>query len=159
MRRAEFPVGTVWSPFESAVHWLVITVDAARREAFSREELVSRVHDIVFPTKAGRVVSKVLLVDDDVDPSNLRELVWAFATRCHPARGSLVFEGIPVTPLQPYLDDGERLRGLSAKVVYDCLWPDGARGDHRRLSFRDGWPEDVQAAVLARWCDYGYPTS
>jgi 4-hydroxy-3-polyprenylbenzoate decarboxylase len=89
LRREGFPVSTCFCPFQSAAHWLVVTV--RRTAGRSAEALVSELARILFSSRAGSLIPKVLLMDDDVDPADLEELVWAFATRNHPARGRCCF--------------------------------------------------------------------
>jgi 4-hydroxy-3-polyprenylbenzoate decarboxylase len=50
---------------------------------------------------AGRYV---IVVDDDIDPSNLSEVVWAIATRCDPEKGIDIIRGCWDSPVDPLLD-------------------------------------------------------
>ena len=86
--------------------------------------LCQRIGREVFTTKAGAVIPKVIVLNDDVDPTNTRELVWAFATRCHPLMGHATFEHIPAAPLLAYLRTSEKTASATGKVVYNCLPPD-----------------------------------
>lgn len=158
LRRHEFPVGTVFSPLESAVHWLVITVTPEGRKRHTRAELLERVRDLVLKSRPGGVISRFILVDDDIDPGRIEDVVWALATRCHPERGQKLFTGLPVPPLQVYLDAEERRTNISSKVVFDCLWPDEMKPEARPvpMTFREGWPADIQERVVRDWTRYGY---
>lgn len=40
-----------------------------------------QVREIVFSSKPGRFVLKIFIISDNVDPSNLRDVVWAEATK------------------------------------------------------------------------------
>jgi 4-hydroxy-3-polyprenylbenzoate decarboxylase len=157
LRRQGFPVTTCFCPFESAAHWFVVTVN---RQACGRvwgEELVGELGGALFRSRTGSFLPKVILVEDDVDPTNLDELVWAFATRNHPQRGQFLFLDRSMLPLVAFLDEDERKAGRCTKVIYDCLRPDGPPEQApRRSSFRFAWPRAVQERVLANWRRYGY---
>jgi 3-polyprenyl-4-hydroxybenzoate decarboxylase len=47
---------------------------------------------------AGRYV---VVVDDDIDPTNLEDVVWAMCTRSDPATGIDIISGTIGTPLDP----------------------------------------------------------
>ncbi len=50
---------------------------------------------------AGRYV---VVVDDDIDPSNLSDVVWSISTRCDPLTGIDVIKGTWDSPVDPLLD-------------------------------------------------------
>ncbi len=127
LRSAGIPVTTAWIPLESALHWLVVTVPRDWRQhagAASTEAFCRRIGEAVFATKAGAYVPKVIVLPDDIDPTDTRELVWAFATRCHPTQGNAVFDAIQAPPLIAYLRSSEKMAGATRKIVYNCLPPD-----------------------------------
>lgn len=158
LRKHNFPVARCFIPFESAVHWLVVTVDKVYRGKVSGKELVHRLAEIFFPSKAGVLLSKVLLVDDDIDPSNINEVVWAFASRSHPEYGQFLFPDLPPFPLQLFVTPQEKTSQKSTKVIYNCLYPDDLEGEQvpRRLSLRNLCGESVKKKILADWHKYGY---
>jgi len=63
----------------------------------------------------------ILVLNDDIDPTNLQELVWAFATRCHPRTGEIHFGNEIISPLVAFLKTSEKHTGISTKVIYNCL--------------------------------------
>jgi 3-polyprenyl-4-hydroxybenzoate decarboxylase len=48
---------------------------------------------------------------DDIDATNTREAVWAFATRCHPYRGEIHFTKEATSPLVAFLESAEKMSG------------------------------------------------
>ncbi len=153
LRRQGFPATMCFAPFQSAAHWLVVNVPRAAGGA----DLVAELARLLFRSRAGSYVPKVILLDDDVDPSNLDELVWAFATRNHPEHGQHLFRGESMLPLVAFLTAEERQAARGTKVIYDCraaaLPADQAPW---RSSFRFAWPEEVQRRVLENWTKYGF---
>jgi UbiD family decarboxylase len=155
LRQAGFPITTCFCPFQSAAHWLVVTVP---RSAGPAEKLVKDLAEILFRSRSGSFIPKVILMGDDIDPSNLDELVWAFATRNHPAKGQFLFPKEKMLPLVAFLDKDERKEARGAKVIYNCLPPEDVPLDQapRRSSFRFLWPKEIQEKVIRNWGRYGF---
>ncbi len=63
----------------------------------------------------------IIVVDEDVDVRNWKEVVWALTTRTDPARDTLVVENTPID----YLDFASPVAGLGSKMGIDatCKWP------------------------------------
>ncbi len=160
LRAGGLAATAAWIPLESALHWLVVTVprDWRRRTgAESSAALCQRIGKQVFTTKAGAVIPKIIVLNDDIDPTNIQELVWAFATRCHPLLGHATFEHIPAAPLLAYLRSSEKIAGATGKVVYNCLPPDEwGEALPIRASFRHGYPSEIVGRVRQRWHTYGF---
>jgi len=160
LRAAGLASTTAWIPLESALHWLVVTVPRDWRWRTGIEDsaaLCRRIGEVVFAGKAGAVIPKVIVLNDDVDPTNVRELVWAFATRCHPQLGHATFEHIPAAPLLAYLRSSEKVAAATGKIVYNCLPPDEwGEALPIRASFRHGYPAEIVARVRHRWAAYGF---
>jgi 4-hydroxy-3-polyprenylbenzoate decarboxylase len=156
LRQAGFPVSMCFIPFQSAAHWLVVTVPAAASSG--GDQLVRDLAQVLFRSRSGSFIPKVILVGDDIDPTNLDEVVWAFATRHHPARGHFVFPDEKVLPLVAFLGADERKAARGAKVIYNCLPPVDCPPEQtpRRSSFRFLWPKEIQEKVLANWKRYGF---
>jgi 4-hydroxy-3-polyprenylbenzoate decarboxylase len=63
----------------------------------------------------------VIVVDDDIDASDWRQVLWAVSTRVDPARDSLLVQDTPVD----YLDFASPTAGLGSKLGIDATnkWP------------------------------------
>jgi 4-hydroxy-3-polyprenylbenzoate decarboxylase len=83
----------------------------------------------------------VLVVDDDIDVRDWREVVWALSTRMDPARDTLMIEHTPID----YLDFASPVAGLGSKMGMDATnkWP----GETQR---EWGRPAVMDARVAAR---------
>lgn len=160
LRKAGIPATTAWIPLQAALHWLVVTVprDWRRRSGIDETQaLCRRIGEVMFSTKAGALIPKVIVLSDDVDPTNLKELVWAFATRCHPLLGHVAFEHIAAAPLLAYLRKSEKIAAHTGKIVYNCLPPDEwGEALPLRASFRHGYPAEIVDQVRRRWSEYGF---
>lgn len=156
LRRQQFPVASCFIPFQSAAHWLVVTV---KHSAAARgDELVHELARLLSLSRAGSFLPKVLLMDEDIDPANLDEVLWAFATRNHPERGQFLFRDQKLLPLVAFLTDEERKAGRGARIIYNCLPPADCPPGHlpRRSSFRHLWPKEIQDKVTRNWTQYGF---
>jgi len=160
LRKAGIPAVTAWIPLRSVLHWLVVTVprDWRRRTGIDETSaLCRRIGEVVFAAKAGAAIPKVIVLNDDIDPANLEELVWAFATRCHPLMGHAIFDQIPAAPLLAYLRQSEKISGTTGKIVYNCLPPDEwGEALPIRSSFRHCYPPEIVDRVRRRWSEYGF---
>ena len=162
LREAGLPVSSAWYNFEAAVHWLTLGVEQDWHETtgLGSHELADRVADVIFHGKPSVNAPKILLVEDDVDITNLSEVVWAFATRSHPdvQRGEIHYPPALSMQLAVYLTEEESHTFRAGKVIYNCLladlYPEGERPV--KGSFENGWPAEIQQRVLDRWHEYGY---
>jgi UbiD family decarboxylase len=159
LREKGIPATMVWSPLATACHWWVVTVPVDFRTTMSctKEELCRTIGKIAFDTKLGSQMPKMMVVHNDIDPTDLQELIWAFATRCHPGEGEVVFHHTPVYPLIAFTTKSEKVTHDGTKCVYNCLGPEDW-GDTlpERSSFRFAYPKDLQEKVLANWQAYGF---
>jgi UbiD family decarboxylase len=159
LREKGIPVTMVWSPLATACHWWVVTVPVNYRTTIncSKEELCRKIGKFALDTKLGSQIPKIMVIHDDIDPTNLQELVWGFATRCRPGEGEILFHHAPVYPLIAFTTKSEKATHDGTKSVYNCLGPEDW-GDElpERSSFRFAYPQDVQEKVLANWRSYGF---
>lgn len=160
LRQHNLPVTMCYTPLETAVHWLVITMDKAWRQKtnLNADELIQEIGKIIFKSHVGYGIPKVLLMEDDIDPTNTAEVVWAFATRCHPGTGEVHFPMESMVNLPVFLRTDEKKVFMSTKAIYNCLSQDSWTSDYRprRTSFRKAWPKEIQERVLNNWHAYGY---
>jgi len=92
----------------------------------------------------------IVVVDDDVDARDWKEVIWAITTRMDPARDTTLIENTPID----YLDFASPVSGLGSKMGLDATnkWP----GETTRAW---GKPIAMDAAVKARiedvWSELG----
>ena len=93
----------------------------------------------------------IVVVDDDVDVRDWKEVVWAIATRVDPARDTLIAENTPID----YLDFASPVSGLGAKMGIDATnkWPaETTRNWGRPIAMS----KEVKARVDALWAGLGW---
>jgi 4-hydroxy-3-polyprenylbenzoate decarboxylase len=92
----------------------------------------------------------IIVVDDDIDVRDWKEVIWAVTTRVDPGRDLLVAENTPID----YLDFASPVSGLGAKLGLDATnkWPGETQRPWGRPIRMD---ESVRARVDGLWADLG----
>jgi 4-hydroxy-3-polyprenylbenzoate decarboxylase len=96
----------------------------------------------------------VIVVDEDIDARDWREVMWAISTHMDPARDVTVIEDTPID----YLDFASPESGLGAKMGLDAttkIPPETTREWGRKIRMSD----EVIEKVTAMWADLGLPGS
>lgn len=92
----------------------------------------------------------IIIVDEDIDPSNTDEVMWAMGTRCDPATSIDVMSDCLASALDPRMDPDKKLKGdltNSRAIIYAC----------RPFSWFNKYPAvnkvgpDVRNQVLKKW--------
>jgi 4-hydroxy-3-polyprenylbenzoate decarboxylase len=139
-----------------AIYYYVpfIPVIAAKSKPGLHERIVS----ILLSTH--RLAQAIVLVDEDVDVTNVEEVWWAICTRMHP-QSYRVVRGISANPLIPFLTPAERehyeseMWVMNASFPYE--WTPEYRASHTGISdFTSGYSDETKTSVLSRWQEYGY---
>ena len=98
---------------------------------------------------AGAYLSRyVVVVDDDVDITDLNEVIWAMCTRVDPVKDIEIIKDCWSGPLDPIIPVGEK--GLSSRAIINACRP---------IRWIDSFPKVVGASpelvekTMARWRD------
>jgi 4-hydroxy-3-polyprenylbenzoate decarboxylase len=94
----------------------------------------------------------VIVVDDDIDARDWKDVMWALSTRMDPARDITLVENTPID----YLDFASPESGLGSKIGLDATnkWPPETK---REWGEKLGMDRDVVAEVTRRWKSLGLP--
>ena len=92
----------------------------------------------------------IIVVDDDVDVRDWKEVIWAMTTRVDAARDTLIAENTPID----YLDFASPVGGLGSKMGLDATnkWPGETNREWGRPIVMD---PAVKARVDAMWGELG----
>lgn len=96
----------------------------------------------------------VIVVDDDINARDWKDVMWAISTRMDPVRDLTLVERTPID----YLDFASPESGLGGKIGLDAtnkLPPE----THREWGEKIAMDRDVVARVDARWAELGLPGS
>ncbi len=94
----------------------------------------------------------VIVVDDDIDARDWKDVMWAISTRMDPARDITVVERTPID----YLDFASPEAGLGGKLGLDAtnkMPPETKRDWGTKIRMSD----DIIETVTRKWGDYGLP--
>ena len=122
---------------------------------------LARADEVAFAIWSSRLRANtpyVIIVEDDVDPFDLKQVIHAVVSKCHPYRGIVKMERTTGTALMPWLSRYEQKHLLGAKAYFDCTWPTDWDPSEvpQKCSFRNIYPLDVQQKALTKWRNYGY---
>jgi 4-hydroxy-3-polyprenylbenzoate decarboxylase len=94
----------------------------------------------------------VIVVDDDIDARDWKDVMWALSTRMDPARDLTVIENTPID----YLDFASPESGLGSKVGLDATnkWPPETKRD---WGVKIAMDPAVVRAVSEKWSRLGLP--
>jgi 4-hydroxy-3-polyprenylbenzoate decarboxylase len=152
LRQKGFPVKMIYLPPEAVGHLAVISTKVpfsnfAKHLAFS-----------VWGSASGRTIWYLIVVDEDIDPTNMNEVIWALTTRCHPHRGIFSTGSSWGIPLLPFLSPYEKMHYQGSQVLFDCTWPKEWPKEEipKTASFEVVWPQEIQESVIKNWGSYGF---
>ncbi len=96
----------------------------------------------------------VIVVDDDIDPRDWKDVMWAISTRMDPVRDITMIENTPID----YLDFASPESGLGGKIGLDATnkWPPETKREWGRKIAMD---QAIIDLVTQKWPQYGLPGS
>ena len=96
----------------------------------------------------------VIVVDDDIDARDWKDVMWALSTRMDPARDITLIENTPID----YLDFASPQSGLGSKIGLDATdkWPPETQREWGQKLAMD---REVIEAVSEKWTRLGLPGS
>jgi 4-hydroxy-3-polyprenylbenzoate decarboxylase len=111
----------------------------------------------IWGSKVGIYRPVIIVVGEDIDVTNMDEVMWALTTRVHPVRDIHVKKRAPSHPLFPFLSPEERNSLSGAAVCYDATFPFEWKEKTPKIAdFEHAWPEGIRKLVISRWKEYGF---
>ncbi|MFC1861411.1 UbiD family decarboxylase [Chloroflexota bacterium] len=131
----------IWQPTES--RGLLLTVVSIKQMFAGHAKRVAMA--VAGSYTAAWMSRYIIIVDDDIDASNIGEVLWALATRCDPETAIDISGGYPGMRSDPLLSPEQRKRDNvvhSRAILYAC----------RPYYWKDDFPPSVKSSpeVLAR---------
>ena len=97
-----------------------------------------------------------VIVDDDIDPTNVKEVLWAIASRLVPDKGISIIPGTSTDQLNPRVPPGERSDpSQQGRVEYDA--PNLVINACRPWAWKDEFPAvnknspELMASIHEKW--------
>ena len=151
LKKAGLPITDVSLPLEGACHVVVVGV---KRGGIEIAEQIR-----TFLTSRRVPITKIIVVDEDVDVFNFGEVLHALGVKCHSVRGVVPKEhpggGNPLTPCYTV---EERAKHLGATALWDCTWPKDLPAEETPVkgSFNTIYPDAIKQKVKDNWHRYGF---
>jgi 3-polyprenyl-4-hydroxybenzoate decarboxylase len=98
-----------------------------------------------------------VIVDDDIDPSNMKEVIWAMTTRADPKTDIEIVENCWATPLDPRMPPEQTANGpfTNSRAIFYAVRP---------WAWKDKFPpvnridKDQREAILKKYGDtFSFP--
>ncbi|KAM0421259.1 hypothetical protein ACHAPT_010981 [Fusarium lateritium] len=160
LQKHNLPIKDAFAPFETMATWCVLQVDIKKLAEMttSPEEFCKRIGNLAFNSKSTMLMNRLLLIGDDVDIHNWRDVMWAYTSRCRPGQDEYVFEDVMGLPLIPYMKYGHKKSLKGGKSVSNCLFAMEYNGkrDFRSVDFRSSYPRELQEKIKAEWTQMGF---
>lgn len=121
--------------------------------------IAHKIASVIWGTSVGTARAKVMVMNDDLDITDVAQVMHAFITKCHPVRGTHVVAEAAGHPLIPFQALEERLWSKSCNVLYDCTWPLDWPPEIAvppKSAFNSIYPDHIQNKVLSNWKRYGF---
>ncbi|RFU30795.1 hypothetical protein B7463_g5536, partial [Scytalidium lignicola] len=160
-QKHNLPILDAFAPFLGQATWVALRVDTAKLRAMktNSKDFSKLVGEFLFrEERAGYTIHRLLLVGEDIDVYNEKDVMWAFTTRCRPGMDEVVFEDVVGFQLIPYMGHGNGPSDRGGKVVSDCLMPtEYTTGRNwEAADFENSYPEDLKVKVRAEWEVMGF---
>jgi len=94
----------------------------------------------------------IIAVDDDVDPSNINQVLWAMSTRCNPVEDIDILRQTWSTWLDPTQNPPEERPYGSKALINACMEHRYIKQFSRRTKLR----RSVYESLAARWTELGF---
>ncbi|MDY6863827.1 MAG: UbiD family decarboxylase [Thermodesulfobacteriota bacterium] len=152
LKAAGLPITGVYLPPEACCSLCVVATKTPY------PNIASKIAGTIWANKNGQWIPKIIVVDDDIDYTNLGAVTHALATKCHPVRGVTILPNTPGNPLIPYYTMEEKLLGLGSNMVFDCTWPAHWPDEERAQlsSFDMIYSRGMKEKILQNWSKYGF---
>src|SRR6201993_3702135 len=151
LRNAGLPITTAWLLVDTACHWMIIAVPRNWRERVpktSTTEFVHRIGELMSANRVGHMCPVTYVLDDDIDPSNTSDVLWALGTRIHPNLRQQHWP-VPILPWYQCYTEEEKHAGRGPIVVHDGLLEAIEDGEARPATFDSLYPAELRQRVLA----------
>lgn len=134
----------VWQ--HEAAHWAFTVVSIKQRYPGHARQAGLLASQVPGGAEMGRYV---VVVDDDIDPSNINDVIWAMATRADPERSIEIIHRCWSAPLDPALPPWQK--DLNSRLILDACKPYEWLADFPKEASTS--PE-LREKILRKWLAY-----
>ena len=136
------PITGVWCHPAAGTRLFIVIALEQRHPGHARQALMAAAS-----LPAGAYMGRYfVVVDGDIDPTNIDDVLWAMGTRSDPARDCDLIKGAWGGPLDPAL--GGEGGGLNSRLLIDACRPYGASPTHFRVA---GYSAEEMVRACTLW--------
>ena len=106
--------------------WVLIKVRVLQPSVTEVQQLQGKMIGMgILGTHAGMFIKTLIIVDDDIDPFNINDVLWAVSTRFQPDSDLEVIRNVNGYPLDASIPSESRQAGswLTSKMIIDATKP------------------------------------
>ncbi|MBI4523571.1 MAG: UbiD family decarboxylase [Deltaproteobacteria bacterium] len=109
-------------------------------------------HAVLAASASARQAKYIVVVDEDIDTTNLKEILWAMMTRVDPASDIEIVDGCWSTPLDPRMPPEKKQARdyTNSRMIFYAVRPFGWRDRFPKVS-RSG--KELRAKVVNKYSD------
>ena len=135
----------VWQ-LEAGMRFLIVISLRQRYGGHARQAA----HVALGAREGGYLGRFVIVVDDDIDPSNMADVLWAMATRCDPETSIEIVRGCWSSPIDPRIPPERRAQGdfTNSRAIIDACRPFRWMKDYPKVHALD--PE-ARTRITQKW--------
>jgi len=134
----------VWAHGAGAVRMFTVVSIRQRYPGHSRQAGL-----IATTSHAGAYLGRfTVVVDDDIDITNLHDVIWALSTRCDPETGMDVIRRCWSGPLDPIIPKGKK--GFNSRAIMDACRPFEWMAD---FPLTVSVSDEIKKQTLKKWGD------
>ena len=135
----------VWL-LESGMRFLLVISIRQRYGGHARQAA----HVALGAREGGYLGRFIILVDEDVDPSNMADVLWAMGTRCDPETSIEIVRGCWSSPIDPRIPPERRKQGdfTNSRAIIDACRPYRWMKDYPKVHSLE--PEE-RAKISKKW--------
>ncbi|CAI6017477.1 unnamed protein product [Clonostachys chloroleuca] len=154
------PIKDAYAPLETHATWCALQVDTdeLRKLQTNSRDFCMKLGGLLFHNKSSMLINRFLVVGDDINIYEFKDLIWAFVTRCRPGNDEYLFDDVPGFPLTPYMSHGTGSKTRGGKLISDCLfrmeYTDA--NSFRPVNFDTSYPSSVKTKIESMWKELGF---
>ncbi|MCM6775485.1 UbiD family decarboxylase [Nocardia sp. CDC159] len=153
LREKGFPITHAWILPESAAHAVVITVPYGWWNTVGHTDSSKFCRDLaaeLMTSHAAGNLAQIFVMDDDIDPVDMLDVMWGFASRCNPRTGHDWVANEQAVHIMILYTEEERYRFTGSTHIYNCLLRIGT-DRATPASFDSLFQHSVKARALTIW--------
>ncbi|MCL4519674.1 MAG: UbiD family decarboxylase, partial [Thaumarchaeota archaeon] len=122
----------------------------------STEDDAKRAGELAIRSRGVYLDRFIVLVDDDIDPTNIHDVLWAISTRCEPSTGITVYPNLDGSTLDPLVSPERSARGdfTHSKAVINACKPFQWL---ERFPRTNTLTKETMKSISERWLKYLQP--